>query len=109
MFVIQRNNTYPIVLVVLVSVLAEVARVLVAAGVIILVQDVELLGVVVGEAAGLQPVAHVLVVLVSQGDVLRDLHDPLDGVDFMLHHHLQQGGCGESDVRWMDDAITTMP
>ena len=96
-------------LVVLVSVLAEVARVLVAAGVIILVQDVELLGVVVGEAAGLQPVAHVLVVLVRQGDVLRDLHDPLDGVDFVLHHHLQHGGCGESDVRWMDDAITTMP
>lgn len=78
----------PVVLVVLVPVLGQVSSELIATTIILVVQNIELLGVVVGEAPGLKPVAHVLVVLVVQGDVLRQLHDPLNGVDLVLHHDL---------------------
>ena len=78
----------PVVIIVLVTILREVARILVTAALVILVKNIELLGVVVREATSLEPVTHVLVILVVQGNVLGQLHDPLDGVNLVLHHDL---------------------
>ena len=81
----------PVVLVLLVSVLGQVALVLVSLAVVLFIKNVQLLGVVVGKPALLQSFPHVLVVLVVQSDVLRQLHDPLDSVDLVLHHDLNLG------------------
>ena len=77
-----------VVLVLLVPILGQEARVLVPGAVVIFLEDVQLLGVVVGVHALLEPLAAVLVVLVVEGDVLGKLHDPLDGVNLVLHHDL---------------------
>lgn len=75
-----------------VPVLGEVALVLRPRAVVVLVEHVELLGVVVGVSSLLQPLTALIVVLVVQGNVLRELHDPLDGVDLVLHHDLHLDG-----------------
>ena len=36
--------------------------------------------------------SHQLVILVIEGNVLGQLHDPLDGVDLVLHHDLNLSG-----------------
>ena len=78
----------PVVLVILVPVLGQVSSELVATTIILVIQNIELLSIIVREASGLEPVSHVLVVFVVQGDIFRQLHDSLDGVDLVLHHHL---------------------
>ena len=83
--------SYPVVVTVLVTVLRQVATVLITTSLVILVKNIQLLSVVVAEASSLQSVSHVLVILVIQGNVLRQLHDSLDGVDLVLHHHLHLG------------------
>ena len=80
------------VLVVLVSILREIPVVLIRSLLFALWQNVQLLGIVVGVSALLQSFPSIFVVLVVECDVLSQLHDPLDGVDLVLHHDLHLDG-----------------